>query len=584
LFFSLVETLIILPAHLAHVTIVEPSKTFVGRIMALQRTCASGVVWFAENIHGPFVRLAIRFRWLTLCSFLVVLMLSVAIFASGRVKQSFMPEVEGDFLVVSIEMPRTTSYARMEEVAAQLDRARLALVQETQHISYLDTDTNETTRGIVRAWSQPIQGTTVNAYINLTPPETRDLRTSLVADRLKELIGPIPDAERIAVELGGGGGGGDRIEFAMIHEDAAQLRASVNELKARLAQFGAVTSVRDSQEAANEELRFALLPGAEQLGITLQDVQRQVRQAYYGEEVQRLPQDGDEVRVFVRYPRDDRRTLESLENFRVRTQDGREVPLSTVATVSYAPGVTELDRRQRMPTITVEAEAPADARADIMRELNQNFFPQLDQKYPGLSRRAIGEAEGQQEFLDNLASLGIAALFGIFFVLAVTFRSYVQPALIMSVIPFAFVGAVVAHWTTGTSFALFSWLGMVAAIGVVVNDNVVLMDRVNRLREEGASPYDAVTGGSISRFRQIFLTSITEFIGLLPMLSEDATIAQFLKPMALSLALGVLLTMPASLYLTPSLYMCGVDIKRSVVGMMRGIGRLWSGQRMNAAE
>lgn len=584
LFFSLVETLIILPAHLAHVKMIEPNDTFWGRLMKAQQVCANGVVWFAENVHGPFVRTAIRFRWLTLSAFIVILALSIAVFSSGRVKQSFMPEVEGDFLMAQVDMPRTTSFARMEEVAAQIDQARLALQAETQDVTYTDPDDDVTTNGIVLSWAQFINGTSVENYITLTPPETRDLRTSLVAERLKELIGDIPDAERISVQLGGGGGGGERIEFAMISEDSAELRAAVDELKARLAQFEAVTSVRDSQEAANEELRFSLLPGAEQLGITLADVQRQVRQAYFGEEVQRLPRDGDEVRVYVRYPRDDRRSLESIENFRVRTPDGREVPLATVATVAFAPGVTELDRRQRMPTITVEAEAAAEDRADIMRELEENFFPQLEAKYPGLTRRAIGEAEGQAEFFQNLLSLGVAALFGIFFVLAVTFRSYIQPALIMSVIPFAFVGAMAAHWVTGTSFALFSWLGMVAAIGVVVNDNVVLMDRVNRLREEGADAYDAVTVGSISRFRQIFLTSITEFVGLLPMLAETEVVAQFLKPMALSLALGVLLTMPASLYLTPALYMCGVDVKRAFVGWWRTTRGLFPGRRTHPAE
>ncbi|MBU6406841.1 MAG: efflux RND transporter permease subunit [Alphaproteobacteria bacterium] len=585
LFFSLVETLIILPAHLAHVRLIEPSETFWGRLMKAQQACANAVVWFAENVHGPCVRTAIRFRWLTVSIFIVIIALSVAVFASGRVKQSFMPEVEGDFIYASVEMPRTTSFVRMQEVAQQLDRARLALQAETQDVSYTDPDDAVTTSGIVLSWAQFINDTSVENYVTLTPPETREIRTSYVAERLKELIGEIPDAERISVQLNpGGGGDGERIEFAMIGEDSAELRAGVDELKARLAQFEAVTSVRDSQEAANEELRFSLLPGAEQLGISLADVQRQVRQAYFGEEVQRLPRDGDEVRVYVRYPRDDRRTLESIENFRIRTPDGREVPLATVATASFAPGVVELNRRQRMPTITVEAEAPAEDRAEIMRELEENFFPQLEAKYPGLSRRAIGEAEGQAEFFQNLTNLGVAALFGIFFVLAVTFRSYVQPALIMSVIPFAFVGAMVAHWATGTSFALFSWLGMVAAIGVVVNDNVVLMDRVNRLREEGASAYDAVTGGSVSRFRQIFLTSITEFVGLLPMLAETEVVAQFLKPMALSLALGVLLTMPASLYLTPALYTCGVDVKRAAGGWWRTTRGLFGGRRARPAE
>ncbi len=583
LFFSLVETLIILPAHLAKVHMIQPSQTFFGRLMSAQQVTARSVLWFASHVHGPLVRTAIRLRWLTVAIFVVILFLAIALFQSGRVKQSFMPEVEGDFLYVAVDMPRTTSYTRMEEVAAQVDRARLALNAETQEITYTN-DRDQTTTGVVLTWAQFINDTQVENYVTLTPPETRDLRTSLVAERLKELIGDIPDAERINVSLGGGGDGGGRIEIAMISENAVDLRAAVDRLKQRLSEFSAVTSVRDSQEAANEELRFSLLPGAEQLGVTLADVQRQVRQAYFGEEVQRLPREGDEVRVYVRYPRDDRRSLDSLESFRIRTPDGREVPLATVATVSYAPGVTELDRRQRQPTITVEAEAASEDRTEIMRVLNEEFFPQLDAEYPAVSRRSIGEAEGQQEFFQNLISLGVMALFGIYFVLAVTFKSYNQPVLIMSVIPFAFVGAVVAHYVTGTSFALFSWLGMVAAIGVVVNDNVVLMDRVNRLRDEGAGAYDALTEGSISRFRQIFLTSITEFVGLLPMLAETEVVAQFLKPMALSLALGVLLTMPASLYLTPSLYMCGVDTKRFIGSGWRLAARAWKGPQSRPAE
>jgi multidrug efflux pump subunit AcrB len=583
LFFSLVETLIILPAHLGHVKVINPSNTFVGRLMSFQQIFAKGLLWFAAHVHGPLVRLAIRLRWLTVSIFIVVFMLAMSLFNSGHVKTSFMPEVEGDFLYVSVQMPRTATYTRMQEVAAQVDRARLALNAETTEMAYTDPR-GETSEGIILTWAQFINGTTVENYVTLTPPQSRDLRTSLAGERLKDLIGDIPDAERINVSLGGGGGGGGRIEIAMIGEDAAELRAAVDELKAHLASFEAVTSVRDSQEAANEELRFALLPGAEQLGVSLADVQRQVRQAYFGEEVQRLPRDGDEVRVYVRYPRDDRRTLDSLEGFRIRTADGREVPLSTVAVVSYAPGVSELDRRQRQPTITVEAEAAAEDRAEITRQLDEEFYPQLDARYPGVSRRMIGEQEAQQEFVMSLATLGGIALFGIFFVLAITFRSYIQPALIMSVIPFAFVGAVVSHFVTGTSFALFSWLGMVAAIGVVVNDNVVLMDRVNRLREEGADAYSALNEGSISRFRQIFLTSITEFVGLLPMLAETEVVAQFLKPMALSLALGVLLTMPASLYLTPSLYMCGVDIKNGFSKMWRSVVRAWQGPRAKPAE
>ncbi|MBL8548772.1 MAG: efflux RND transporter permease subunit [Hyphomonadaceae bacterium] len=577
LIFSLIESLIILPAHLAHVKKPDTEGTgLLSRLFRFQQRCAHSVIWVAQNIHGPVLQITTRFRWVTLAAFVSVLVLAFAWLASGRVKQTFMPEVEGDFVQATIELPQTTPFGRMTEVAAQLDGARLALERETAKETWTDPNTSAPSHGVIRSWSQQIDEQRIQAWIVLTPPEFREFRSTQVQERLKELLGPVPDAERINFSISGNNNG-PNIQIAILGENPQDLRSAVNELKARLQQFSAINSVRDSQEAAAEELRFTLLPGAEQTGVTLAQVTRQVRQAYFGDEVQRLPRDGDDVRVYVRYPRDDRRTLDSLGQFRIRTSDGREVPLSSIATVEFAPGVTGLDRRQRMSSIMVEAEAPPEARAGIMKELDETFFPQLEQRYPTITRKALGEAEAQAEFFSQLLSLGAMALFAMYFLLAVTFRSYWQPALIMSVIPFTFIGALVGHAVGGWSIALFSWLGMIAAVGVVVNDNVVLIDKANQFRKEGMGPFEAITGASVSRFRQIFLTSITEFIGLLPMLSEDVAIANFLKPMAVSLAFGVLLCMPVTLILTPTFYMIGKDVKSGVGGIGRFLNRLWNG-------
>ena len=585
--------------------------------------------------------------------------------ASGRIKQTFMPEVEGDFLQASITLPQTAPFSRMEQVAEQLDAARRALEAETGDVAQEDPNTGHLSRGVVRSWSQSIDENRIQAWVGLTPPETRPhLRSKQITERLEELLGEVPDAEEISISLSGNGS--PKLEFAILSENKDDLREASEDLRQRLLRFSAITSVRDSEEAANEELRFSMLPGAQQLGVTLGDVTRQVRQAYFGEEVQRLPREGDDVRVYVRYPRDDRRTLESLGNFRVRTADGREVPLATVANWEFAPGVVGLDRRQRQSTITVTADlVNAEARTDIMRTLDREYFPGFEARFASVSRRAIGEAEGQQEFMNQLLVLMGLAFCGIYFLLAVTFRSYAQPAMILCVIPFAIVGATLGHLVFGISFALFSWLGVIAAIGVVVNDNVVLVDRCNqirgyfamRLKQDGAAPIPADAGwapheltapdgnvyelvsiqedheihdeyvleglasnflrgpielrassqmnwekseyrerseelehagfqvmrvtaergivdASISRFRQIFLTSVTEFVGTSPMLLENATIVQFLKPMVLSLAFGVLLCMPATLLLTPAFYMIGVDIKRVAGGAFRGAGKL----------
>jgi multidrug efflux pump subunit AcrB len=574
---------------------------------------------------------------------------------------------------VSIELPQTTPFSRMQQVAEQLNTARLGLEQETSQFAYEDPNTGTMSRGVVRSWNQSIDDTSVQAWVTLTPPERRDLRSSDVLHRLEDLMGPVPDADRVSFSLSGGGNS-NTIDLALMGENADDLRAAVDATKERLLRFSEVLSVRDSEEAAQEELSFSMLPGAEQTGLTLADVTRQVRQAYYGEEVQRLPRGGDEVRVFVRYPRDDRRTLESLSSLRIRTADGREVPLPSVATWDFRPGVTGLDRRQRMSSIMVTAELEeAEARVNIMRALDEEFFPDLEARYPTVTRRSIGQAEGQQEFMNQLITLGIMALFGMYFLLAVTFRSYGQPMLVMSVIPFAFVGAVVGHWILGVSFALFSYFGMVAAMGVVVNDNVVLIDRTNKMRayfvmrlkragqtapegevhelvaDDGqvwevadvdpdieyheefireslasnftkgplelrssnqmrweksefrersqdleevgfqlmrVKAYNGIVEASISRFRQIMLTSLTTFIALAPMLLEQAAIVQFLKPMALALAGGVLLCMPVTLWLTPALYVIGVDIKTGVTKFVSFYSRLYGLRRdkLAAAE
>lgn len=583
LLFSLIESLFILPAHLANVKPLHAGPGFLGRIAAAQIACANSVVWTARNVYGPFMRQCVRWRWVTLACFIAIFAVVLGINNSGRVKQSFMPEIEGDFLMVSIDMPQTTPWGRLVQVAEQLDGARQQLEQATQDVAVEDPLSGRMSRGVVRSWSQGVEGFTVRAYVALTPPETRTLRSSAVSEKLRELMGDVPDAERMSFNLSGNDGGA-AIQVALLSDDQDALRAAAEDVKARLREFDAVTSVRDSEEAAIEELIITLKPGAEQIGIDLASVSRQIRQAYFGEEVQRLPREGDFVRVYVRYPEADRESLDSLRQFRIRTPDGREVPFEQVAQAEYAPGVTGLDRRQRQRTITVEAELPQEERVNIVATLrDEKFYETLAARYPSVTRRNIGQEEGQEEFMAELGDLMNLALLAMFFLLAVTFRSYSQPILIMSAIPFALVGAVIGHWIFGTAFGMFSVLGMVAAIGVIVNDNVVLVDRANQLREEGYNAHDAITEAGVSRFRQIFLTSVTEFVGLAPMLFEMAAIAQFLKPMALSLAFGVLLAMPATLIMTPVLYMIGKDIKSAFGVMWRVFYRFVGGRTRPAA-
>ncbi len=577
LVFSLIESLLILPAHLAHVEVPKASKTFVGRLMAAQQACAHSVLWVANRIHKPLLKAAIGHRYVTLAIFVSIFLLSIGFMASGRIKQTFMPEVEGDFMIASIELPQSTPFSRMKEVAEQLNAARRELEAETTEFAVLDPNTGANSNGVIRSWATGVEENIVRAYVSMTPPESRELGSKKIAERSKELLGDVPDAEKISFELSGNNQGA-AIQIALIGENQEDLRAAVDDLKTQLLTYASVRSVRDSEEAANEELQFELKPGAERLGVSLASVANQVRQAYFGEEAQRLPRDGDDVRVYVRLPKADRASLSSLEEFRVRTPDGREIPLAAVAEASFGEGVTGLDRRQRQRSIMVEAEADREARADIMRELEEGYFRQFDARYPTVTREALGEAESEQEFFAEILRLLAMAFLGMYALLAIVFRSYVQPILIMSAIPFAMVGAIIGHGLFGTAFGLFSYLGAIAAMGVVVNDNVVLIDKMNQFRDQGEEVLATALDAGVSRFRQIFLTSVTEFIGLAPMIFEQAAIAQFLKPMALSLAYGVLFCMPMTLILTPCLYVIGKDIKTASGGGWRWWRSGWSGR------
>jgi multidrug efflux pump subunit AcrB len=298
-----------------------------------------------------------------------------------------------------------------------------------------------------------------------------------------------------------------------------------------------------------------------------------VRQGFYGEQVQRLPRDGEDVRVFVRYPSEDRQSLDYLQQMRIRTSDGREVPISAVAELSFEPGIKSILRRERQRAAVVSAEAPAEIAGDIRRDLNENFWKDFDARHPTVTRGTIGQAEGEREFMIEFLTLSGIALGIAYFLVAIAFRSYGQPFLILfAAIPFCFMGAVTGHLVMGHAMSIFSILGIVAAAGVAVNDNLVLIDYVNRLRDQGMGGAKALIEAGTARFRPILLTSITTFVGLVPLMMERSIQAKFLIPVGIGLAYGVMSALFVTLFFVPALYAIGADIKRHVVGA-------WTGRR-----
>ena len=562
LIMSLIEAFFILPVHLRHI---EPRKNLRGWKL-WQQNFAHSIVDFAHNYYQPFLAMCIRRRYTTTMVFLAGFIISVGLFATGWVKFFFMPQVENEEINISVDLPIGTPYERALQVLSQLQEAEKALAAEVESTA---KGSGEGSGQLIEGWYTRARPENVIAIVRLAPPEVRDLSARDAAERLRELTGDIPDAEKIEVNYTLNNDGAPTVTFLLQHNDFATLKAASEDLQLHLQGYDAAFFVRDDQQGELSELRFTLKPGAERLGISLADVSRQVRQGYYGEEVQRLPREYGDVRVMVRYPIETRRQLASLADFMVRTADGRSIPLESVAEVTFGTGVQRIGRRNGQRFIRVVANVERDAVGDVARTVNKEFIPTLKDKYPGLDVLKGGMQESEAEFYSEISALYTIALFAIYALIAVAFRSYALPLLIMTAIPFGFMGAVFGHLIFDMPLALFSYFGIGAAAGVVVNDNLVLVDYIRRREDDGLSSYDAVLDAAVNRFRPIFLTTVTTFVGLLPIMAERSTTAEFLKPAVLSLSFGVLFALFVSLLMVPALYMIGWDYQQ-LVKRLRG--------------
>ncbi len=546
--FSLVESLLILPSHLSTM---KP-RTNMRRFGRFQKRIADSILNFAQFRYRRIARWSIDRRYLTTSLFIGALVIGFGLFGTGWVKKSFMPDIESDEIIVNVVMPEGAPYSRALEILAQLQAAEQALVDEV----------NQRTDGegvLIENWYTRSRRDSVLAIVKLAPPEVRDMTAKDASIRLRELMGDVPDAREVSVQYTQGNNDPD-FELSIRHPDLDILRAATADVENQLRTYETIYDVRNNLEGASEEIRLTMKPGTAKLGLTLADVNRQVRQAYFGEEVQRLPRDGQDVRVKVRYPLESRQSIESLKNFRVRTNDGRELPLLAVADLEYAPGINRIQRWNGNRAARISADLKEQVRDDIMKDLDENFFPEWEKRYPGIIRGAVGQAEGEQRFIKEVMGLYLIAFFAMYTMLAVAFRSYWQPILILIAMPYAFVGAIVGHAVLGMTMAIFSYFGIAAAAGVVVNDNLVLMDYCNRLREQGLSARDAIVEAGVARFRPILLTSVTTIVGLTPMMLERSIQAAFLQPIVIALAFGVFFAFFVTLLMVPSLYGIGLDI------------------------
>jgi multidrug efflux pump subunit AcrB len=546
--FSLVESLLILPAHLSTI---KPIKSH-SKFSRFQQSISDSIVNFGNNRYGPLLEKSVTRPGLTFAVFLgIMIIVFVGLKGGGHVRSAFSSGIESEEIYVNIDLREGTTFERSLDILAQLQAAQEQLIANVEKQAG-DSEKNK----IVENWYTRSRRDSVLAIMKLAPPDVRSLSSKEAALQLRELIGDVAEAKQISVQYSFDNNDPD-VQISVRHPDLDQLQLAVAELKERMLGFSALFDVSDNFETAAEEIRFDLKPGAEQLGLTLGQVMGQVRQAYYGEEVQRLPREGQDVKVMLRYPLASRSSLESLRHFRIRMQDGREVPLFSVVDVSYGPSLKQIDHWDGLRAASVSGYLKEPIRDEIMKELKADFFPAWEAKYPGLTRKNVGEALQEQRFIAEISALILMALFGMYFMLAVAFRSYSQPLLILVAIPFAVIGAFIGHWINGIPFSIWSYFGTIAATGVVINDNLVLIDSYNAYRDRGLEIKAAIIKAGRSRFRPILITSVTTFIGLVPLMLNQSSQAEWLKPIVVSLAYGLVVAFFVTLFLVPALLVIG---------------------------
>jgi multidrug efflux pump subunit AcrB len=536
--FSLIEAFCILPAHLRHL----PARNDDTRGFALQRRIADGIMSFAEKTYAPLLAKALNVRYTLSAIFLAGFVIALTLASTGWVRFYFFPQLESETLVVNVGLPIGVPFSRTEAVMNQLDRTSDGLKEQYPVIG-----------AFTFAYDNQLE-----QYVQLPPPGESNISMREVAETYLDTMGDIPDAENINVRYTANQGEAV-LTFVFAHTDEERLKQAAADLRNYLVSFEDVFFVRDNQRGEIDEINIRLKPGAQTLGVTLADVSRQVRQSYYGEEVQRLPRQYGDVRVMLRYPQDARETLTSLRDLNVRTNDGRLIPLATVADIEVRKASQRIVRRNGQRIFEVFARVNVDSMGDINEKVQDEFIPELQERFPALQVIKGGWEEQQAEFMTEVTRLFTIAMLTIYALLAVAFRSYTLPTIIMSAIPFAYMGAIFGHQLIGIPLDMFSFFGMGAAAGVVVNDNLVLIDYILKREEKGDDRFTAIINAAKNRFRPILLTTLTTFVGLMPIIAETSQAAAFLKPSVISLAFGVFFAFFVSLFLVPALYLIGDD-------------------------
>jgi hydrophobic/amphiphilic exporter-1 (mainly G- bacteria), HAE1 family len=569
---SLGEALIILPAHLDHA--LSRSKLKMGVIFSrheqIQGKIEQWLTVFIKRYYTKAINYVVKNRYFTFSIGLGVLIVSLGIVVGGYMPFVFMPKGESDWIIVEVGYPLGTPFQITEKTIKHLENKAFELND------FFNVKSNNNGKLVVntfalvgvvprRDWKIGVKGSQVGeVWIELVSSEKRPgISVNSILNKWRGLVGEIAGVEKLVFSTVQGGPAGNPIEIQLTGSNFYQLRHAAEELKAKIGTYPGTMDIADNFKPGKQEKQIRIKQGAKSLGITMEDVARQIRQSFYGEEALRIQRGRDDLKVMVRYAERDRRSISGIEEMRLRTIDGQEIPIEEVATINPGRAYSVIHRVNRKRVITVSSdldESMANA-SKIVADLKANFLPKLIQRYPGIKYDLEGQEKRTRESLNSLKRGFALALMGIFFLLASQFRSYIQPVIIMVAIPFGLIGAIAGHIIMGLQLTIVSIFGIVALSGIVVNDSLILIDFINRSVRKGEKISTAVVESGKARFRPVLLTSVTTIAGLFPLLLERSFQAQFLIPMAVSISFGLLVATILTLLYVPALYLIVQDIK-----------------------
>ncbi len=573
LVWSLIESLTILPAHLAHSSDEDPKNRLLllvsNKWNSMQEKIISGLYYVTHHVYKPILLKAVNKPFSALSFAAGIFVLTIGIMLSGILKFSFFPAVEDDLAIATIEYPSGTplevtreGYNKLEEAATELESQlkkefsdQSIIRNRLSTIGYLPMLT-KTSRGPGNLDALFVGPNMAEVALELAPSEDRTISTEEVVRKWRNIMPNLPGVKEISFKSDLFSAG-DPINIQLSSKYMDDLISAKDELKTQLVRFPGVFDVSDTYNVGKEEISINLLPAAKSYGVSMLMVASQVRQAFYGLEVQTVQRGRNELKVMLQYPKNDRSSISDLENMMILTPTGSTIPVRQIARLEIGEGLASIERKNRKRSINVTADVDLSITNgnEVIATVMSSIMPKIVQKYNSVAYSLEGE---QQEQGDNLRSLGknfLLAMIVVYMLLAIPFKSYFQPLVVMSSIPFGITGAVLGHIFLGLNLSVLSMMGIVALTGVVVNDSLVMVDFINRYRSEGNSIKNAVLEAGPRRFRPIFLTSLTTFVGLIPLILEKSTQAKFMIPMAVSLSFGVLFATAITLLLVPVSYL-----------------------------